>query len=95
VDGVAAAGSDAVSGSLDADAAFVAGVQGEMARLRRVARVLVGDPQLADDLVGGAIARTLSRWRAGKVGDIGAYMRQIVWVTSRRSSGVVLCRPVR
>lgn len=73
-----AARSDAGSGSLDADAAFVAGVQGETPRLRRVARVLVGDPQLADDLVGEAIARTLPRWRAGKVGDLGAYLRQIV-----------------
>lgn len=72
------AGSHEGSRSLDADAEFVAGVQGEMPRLRRVARVLVGDPQLADDLVGEAIARTLPRWRAGKVGDIGAYMRQIV-----------------
>lgn len=79
-----AARSDAGSGSLDADAAFVAGVQGETPRLRRVARVLVGDPQLADDLVGEAIARTLPRWRAGKVGDLGAYLRQIVMSSAAR-----------
>ena len=64
--------------SLDSDAEFVAAVQAEMGRLRRVARVLVGDPQLADDLAGEAIARTLPRWRAGKVADVGAYMRQVV-----------------
>ncbi len=61
-----------------ADAEFVYVVAGELGRLRRVARVLVGDAELADDLVGEAIARTLPRWRAGRVDDLGAYTRRVV-----------------
>jgi RNA polymerase sigma-70 factor (sigma-E family) len=62
----------------DLDGEFLAILAGEMGRLRRMARVLVGDPQVADDLVAEAIARTLPRWRAGRVADCGAYVRRVV-----------------
>jgi RNA polymerase sigma factor (sigma-70 family) len=68
----------------DLDADFLAILAGEMGRLRRIARVLVGDPHVADDLVGEAIARTLPRWRAGQVDDCGAYVRRVMANLSAR-----------
>lgn len=76
-----------------ADDEFVAAVEGELPRLRRVARMLVGDPEMADDLVGEAIARTLPRSRAGEVRDVGAYLRQtMVNLAARRWRRRLLAR---
>jgi RNA polymerase sigma factor (sigma-70 family) len=61
-----------------ADAEFMTVLARELGTLRRMARVLVGDAEVADDLVGEAIARTLPRWRAGRVDDVGAYVRRVV-----------------
>ena len=69
---------EASGGPVDADIEFMAAVAGELGRLRRLARVLVGDAGAADDFVGEALARTLPRWRAGAVDDCGAYLRRIV-----------------
>ncbi|MEQ1701461.1 MAG: hypothetical protein ABMA25_15235, partial [Ilumatobacteraceae bacterium] len=51
------------------DAGFTELVGEELPRLQRIARLLVGDPDVADDLVAEAIARTLPKWRAGGVQD--------------------------
>ncbi len=73
-----------VVGSL-ADDDFVTMLGGELARVQRIARLLVGDPDEADDLVAEAIARTLPRWRAGAVDDCPAYLRRVmVNLASRR-----------
>jgi RNA polymerase sigma factor (sigma-70 family) len=79
MDPSAAAHSQHVSvSSTEPDREFLSMLASEMGRLRRMARVLVGDPQTADDLVGEAIARTLPRWRAGRVDDCGAYVRRVM-----------------
>ena len=58
---------------------------GDLGRLRRLARLLVGDADVADDLVGEAIARTLPRWRLGRVDDGAAYVhRTMVNLAARR-----------
>jgi DNA-directed RNA polymerase specialized sigma24 family protein len=53
-------------------------VNDDLGKVRRMERVLIGDAEAADDLVGEAIARTLPRWRAGQVDDCSAYVRQVV-----------------
>ena len=71
--------------STDSDHRFLEQLAPDLDRLRRMARVLVGDTDSADDLVGEAIARTLPRWRSGKVDDGGAYVRRVmVNLASRR-----------
>jgi RNA polymerase sigma factor (sigma-70 family) len=75
------------------DDELVAALDGELGRIRRTARLLVGDPELADDLVGEAIARTLPRWRAGRVDDGPAYVRRVVInLASRRWRRLALGR---
>lgn len=76
----------AANPSTDAtDAGLLAALDGDLGRIRRTARLLVGDPEVADDLVGEAIARTLPRWRAGSVDDAAAYVRRtVVNLASRR-----------
>jgi RNA polymerase sigma factor (sigma-70 family) len=80
VDGFAptAAEGGSSSESLRTDAEFVAALGSDLARVRRMARVLVGDAEDADDLVGEAVARTLPRWRQGHVDDCSAYVRRVV-----------------
>ena len=51
---------------------------GELPRIQRIARLLTGDPDAADDIVAEAIARTLPRWREGAVDDGAAYLRRVV-----------------
>jgi RNA polymerase sigma-70 factor (sigma-E family) len=60
------------------DSDFVELLSAELPRLQRIARLLVGDADTADDLVAEAIARTLPRWRAGTVADAPAYLRRVV-----------------
>ena len=64
---------DAIDVGLGPDADFVALLGVELPRIQRVARLLVGDPDEAEDLVAEAIARTLPKWRAGTVDDCPAY----------------------
>lgn len=53
--------------------------------LRRLARLLVDGGADADDLVAEALARTLPRWRAGRVDDVPAYLRRVlIRLASRR-----------
>ncbi|MCP3912655.1 MAG: sigma-70 family RNA polymerase sigma factor [Actinomycetia bacterium] len=58
-----------------------------------MARVLVGDPEDAADLVAEAIANTLPRWRAGQVRDVGAYVHRVtVNLAARRWRRRLLAR---
>ena len=50
----------------------------ELPRLQRIARLLVGDGDTADELVAEAISRTLPKWRAGTVADPPAYLRRVL-----------------
>ncbi len=64
-----------------------------LAQIQRMARVLVGDPDDAADLVADAIARTLPRWRAGRVRDVGAYVHRVtVNLAARRWRRRLLAR---
>ncbi len=67
------------------DDEFVALLGLELPRLQRLARLLVGDVDSAEDVVAEAIARTLPMWRKGDIDDLGAYLRRVVVsVVSRR-----------
>ena len=44
------------------DATFVDLLDDELLRLQHIARLLVGNSDIADDLVAEAIARTLPKW---------------------------------
>lgn len=60
------------------DLGFVEMLGAELPRLQRVARLLVGAGEVADDLVAEAIARTLPKWRIGTVADPAAYVRRVL-----------------
>jgi DNA-directed RNA polymerase specialized sigma24 family protein len=60
------------------DRDFVLLLRHELPRIQRVARLLVSDPDVAEDLVAEAVARSLPRWRAGAIDDGGAYLRRVV-----------------
>ncbi len=67
------------------DSGFVEMLGVELPRLQRIARLLVGDADVADDLVAEAIARTLPKWRSGTVAEPAAYVRRVlVNLTNRR-----------
>jgi RNA polymerase sigma-70 factor (sigma-E family) len=60
------------------DTGFLDLVRAELPRMQRIARMLTGNADTADDVVADAIARTLPRWREGRV-DVGAaYLRRVV-----------------
>lgn len=65
--------------SLEIDAAFLDVVLPELPRLRRVARLLVGSGDVADDLVAEALVRTLTAWRAGRVEELVGYTRVTIY----------------
>ena len=67
-----------------ADATFAEMVGDELPRLQRIAHLLVGAGDAADDLVAEAIARTLPKWRSGVVADPPAYLRRVVVNLARR-----------
>ena len=50
----------------------------ELPRLLRIARLLTGDDDVADDVVAEAIARTLPLMRADAVVDLPAYLRRVI-----------------
>jgi RNA polymerase sigma-70 factor (sigma-E family) len=60
------------------DAAFVEILRPELPRIQRMARLLTGDADAAEDIVADAIARSLPRWRSGDVADSPAYVRRVV-----------------
>ena len=66
------------------DAEFVELVRLELPRVQRIARVLTGNADAADDVVAEAIARSLPRWRAGGIDDCPAYLRRVVVNLSTR-----------
>ena len=69
---------ESVRAPLQSDAGFVEMLGAELPRLQRVARLLVGSGEVADDLVAEAIARTLPKWRSGTVADPAAYVRRVL-----------------
>ena len=60
------------------DLGFVEMLGGELPRLQRVARLLVGDADVADEMVAEAIARTLPKWRSGTLVEPAAYARRVL-----------------
>lgn len=72
------AGASQVAAAFDGDQAFVDLVEGDLARIQRLALLLAGTGDEGRDLVAEAVARTLPRWRDGHVDDPGAYLRRIV-----------------
>ncbi len=60
------------------DSDFVEAVRPELPRVQRIARLLTGSADAADDVVAEAIARSLPRWRAGGIDDGPAYLRRVV-----------------
>lgn len=94
MDRSAITGPDISSATMDvSDARLMAALGTDLARIRRMARVLLGDADAADDLVGEALARTVPRWRDGRVDDASAYLRRIVVnLASRRWRRLALAR---
>lgn len=54
-------------------------------RAVRLAYLYCGDPYLAEDAVADAMANVFVRWRAGKVQEIGPYLRRAVVNEVRRA----------
>jgi RNA polymerase sigma-70 factor (sigma-E family) len=57
---------------------FVERLAPQLPRLQRLARLLTGSPEAAEDLVAEAIARSLPRWRAGRIADPTSYVRTVL-----------------
>ena len=66
------------------DASFATALGEALPKLQRIARLLVGSTDAADDLVAEAIARTLPKWRTGSVADPPAYLRAVMVNLARR-----------
>ena len=60
------------------DDAFAALFAAQRSGVLRLAYVLTGDGQLAEDAVADAFAAMYPKWKAGKVDDDGAYLRRAV-----------------
>lgn len=60
------------------DEAFGDIVAAEHDRAMRLAYLLAGDREAAEDALAEAFARTYEKWRAGKVDDVGPYLRRAV-----------------
>lgn len=58
--------------------AFAGVFDEEHDRAMRLACLLAGDRDLAEDAVAEAFVRTFERWRAGKIDRVGPYLRQAV-----------------
>lgn len=69
----------------DPDGAFLDAVVPALPRLRRVARLLAGSSDAADELVSEAITRALPRWRAGDVAEPVGYLRATLVNLSTKS----------
>ncbi|MFM2076830.1 MAG: hypothetical protein RJA49_720 [Actinomycetota bacterium] len=66
------------------DADFVAALADDLPRIQRLARLLTGQAEAAEDVVAEAIARSLPKWRSGQVHDPSAYVRTVVVNLSSR-----------
>ena len=53
-------------------------VQAEHERALRLACLLAGDRDLAEDATAEAFARTYEQWLSGRIDDVGAYLRRAV-----------------
>jgi RNA polymerase sigma-70 factor (sigma-E family) len=62
----------------DADAAFIEVLRSGLPKVQRIARLMTGNADAAEELVAEAIARSLPRWRAGVVNDGPAYVLRVV-----------------
>lgn len=60
------------------DSDFMEILSGELPRIQRLARLLNGNVDMAEDIVAEAIARSLPKWRAGGVADLSSYIRVVV-----------------
>jgi RNA polymerase sigma factor (sigma-70 family) len=56
----------------------------ELPRVQRIARLMIGDADTAEEVVAEAVARMLPRWRADAIDDCGAYLRRVVVNLARR-----------
>lgn len=75
------------------DVELVDVLRAEMPRVQRIARLLTGDADAADDLVAEAVARLVPRCRTGEVDDAAAYLRRVVVnLAARRWRRRVLAR---
>ena len=57
---------------------FAAVVDAEHERTLRLACLLAGDRDLAEDATAEAFARTYEQWVAGRITDVGPYLRRAV-----------------
>lgn len=62
----------------DATDEFASVYAAHRVRAVRLAYLLTGDPEQAEDLVSEAFARVYPRWRQGRVADVGPYLRRAV-----------------
>lgn len=61
-----------------ADLDFLTVLAPDLPRIQRLARLLGGSDDAAEDIVAEAIARALPRWRAGHVANAPLYVRSVV-----------------
>jgi RNA polymerase sigma factor (sigma-70 family) len=66
------------------DVEFVQMLGVELPRVQRIARLMLGDADVAEEVVAEAVARMLPRWRADGIDDCGAYLRRVVINLVRR-----------
>ncbi len=66
------------------DVEFVRMLAVELPKVQRIARLMSGDADVAEEVVAEAVARVLPRWRADGIDDCGAYLRRVVVNLIRR-----------
>ncbi|MGZ4672637.1 MAG: sigma-70 family RNA polymerase sigma factor [Ilumatobacteraceae bacterium] len=66
------------------DVEFVQMLAVELPKVQRIARLMSGDVDVAEEVVAEAVARMLPRWRADGIDDCGAYLRRVVVNLVRR-----------
>ena len=66
------------------DVEFVQLLAVELPKVQRIARLMSGDADAAEEVVAEAVARMLPRWRADGIDDCGAYLRRVVVNLIRR-----------
>jgi len=71
-------GATVLTSTATADDAFAAVFADQRERAVRLAWLLVGDPDQAEDVAAEAFAKTWRRWRRGGIDDPSAYVRRAV-----------------
>ena len=66
------------------DGEFVQMLAVELPRVQRIARLMTGNADAAEEVVAEAVARMLPRWRGSGIDDCGAYLRRVVVNLVRR-----------